>query len=108
MDQLKNLFTPYSITNIIIGQAKANFSPEGTTESINDIWDGDVCLGYVTNKPFRKQINGGYKFALTSGREVTKDQKHNPAYTEIVATDYYSLQLLLPEAWYCFKNAFAN
>lgn len=108
MDQLKQLFAPYGITNIQLGQAKANFAPEGTTESISDIWGNDVALGYVTDRPGLKQINGGYKFSLKDGRKVEKEAKFNPNYTEIVVNDYYSYQLLLPEAWYCFKSAFAN
>lgn len=108
MEQLKQLFAPYGIENIYLGQAKANFAPEGTASNISDIWGLDVALGYVTNRPGLKQINGGYKFSLTNGRQVEKDQKFNPNYTEIVAKDYYSFQLLLPEAWYCFKNAFAS
>ena len=31
----------------------------------------DVLLAYVTDRPGRKQINGGYKFQLENSREVT-------------------------------------
>lgn len=108
MEQLKQLFAPYGIENIFLGQAKANFAPEGTASSISDIWGLDVSLGYVTPRPGIKQINGGYKFSLNEGRKVEKDLKFNPNYTELVVSDYYTYQLLLPEAWYCFKNAFAS
>lgn len=108
MEQLKQLFAPYGIRDIYLGQARANFAAEGLTEDIDEIWGGDVLFGFVTDKPGRKQINGGYKFALENGRQVTKDVKHNPNYTEIVVTDYYNYELLLPEAWYVLKDAFAE
>lgn len=109
MEQLKQLFGPYGITNIFIGQAQYNVNPEGTTASISQIWGGDVAFGYVTDRPARKAINGGYKFTLEGDmgtRKVTKDEKHNPNYTEIVVAETYNFQLLMPEAWYVYKGAF--
>lgn len=108
LDQLKQLLGGFGITNVLIGEARANIAAEGLTEDINEIWGADVVLAYVTAKPGRKEINGGYKFSLEDGRKVTKAQIHNPEYTEIVVTDYYNYELLLPEAFYTFTDAFAD
>ncbi|WP_064257393.1 hypothetical protein [Rhodococcus sp. HS-D2] len=108
LDQLKQLLGGFGITNVLIGQARANLAAEGLTEDINEIWGSDVLLAYVTPKPSRKEINGGYKFTLENGRKVRKNQIFDPEYTKIVVEDYYNYELLLPEAFYTFKNAFAD
>lgn len=71
-------------------------------------WGDDVLFGYVTDKPGRKQLNGGYKFQLKDARETTKEHFNNPAHTEIVVTDYYNYEMLMPDAWYLLKDAFAT
>lgn len=108
MEQIKILLGGFGITNILVGQAQANVAAEGLTADINEIWGADVVLAYVTPKPALKEINGGYKFSLTNGRKVKKDQIFDPEYTKIVVEDYYNVEVLLPEAFYTFTDAFAN
>lgn len=107
MEQLLQLFGPFGIKNIFIGQAQANLNPEGTAEDIQNIWGRDVLVGYVTDKPARKTINGGYTFVLDGRREVTKNQLQDPDATKIVVTDYRSQELLVADAWYLLKDAVA-
>lgn len=106
-DQLLSVFAPFGIKNILIGKAKADFAVEGQTASPQRLWSKDVLLAYVTDKPGRKVINGGYKFQLENSREVTKEFINDPPKTEIIVRDYYNYQLLLPEAYYLIKGAFA-
>lgn len=108
MEQIKTLLGGFGIEKILVGQASANIAAEGLTADVNEVWGTDVILAYVTPKPGLKEINGGYRFSLTNGRKVTKDYIHNPEYTEIVVTDYYNIEVLLQEAYYTFKNAFAD
>ena len=105
---LLGVFAPFGFKQILIGKAKANLGKEGLADDIQRLWSGDVLLAYVTDRPGRKQINGGYKFQLENSREVTKEYINNPPKTEIVVRDYYNYQLLLPEAYYLIKNAFAS
>ncbi|NQD39977.1 hypothetical protein [Glutamicibacter halophytocola] len=106
-EQLLQLFGPFGIKNIFIGQASANMSPEGVDEDIQGIWGRDVLVGYVTDRPTRKTINGGYTFVLEGRREVTKNELQDPDATKIVATDYRSQELMIADAWYLLKDAVA-
>ncbi|MBV1778686.1 hypothetical protein KRR55_06110 [Paeniglutamicibacter sp. ABSL32-1] len=108
LEQLKQLFGPFGITNIYIGQARANLAPEGLDEDIQNIWGNDVLFGFVTPKPGRKQLNGGYKFVLTDGRKATKEQLSDPDHTKIVVKDRYNYEMLMNDAWYLLKDAFAT
>lgn len=106
-DMLLSVFAPFGIEKILVGKAKANFATEGQTENDQRLWQHDVLLAYVTDRPGRKEVNGGYKFQLENAREVTKEAINNPPKTEIVVRDYYNYQFLLPEAYYLIKSAFA-
>lgn len=108
LEQIKTLLGGFGISKILVGQAQANFAVEGLASDVNEVWGTDVVLAYVTDRPGLKEINGGYRFELTAGRKVTKNYVHNPEYTEIVVTDYYNVEVLLSEAYYTFKNAFAD
>ncbi|MFB6518585.1 hypothetical protein [Streptomyces sp. NPDC056401] len=99
------LMAPYGITKLFIGKAKENTGKEGLADAVSTVWGGDFLLGYVTDRPGRKQVNGGYKFRLENGRQVTKEVKNNPPVTEIVNTDYYDHVLMNDECWYLIKNA---
>lgn len=106
-DQLLNLFRPYGIENLFVGDARYDTSVEGLAQTFAPVWGKDVVLAYVTPRPGLKEINGGYKFQLDGGRFVTREEKKNPLLTEIVAHDYYNYQILMPEAFYLIKNAVA-
>ena len=106
-DQLLSVVGQFGIQQILIGRARGNTAPEGTTENVQRLWSKDVLFAYVTDTPGRKQINGGYKFQLENGREVTNEQINDPPMNEIIVRDYYNYQLLMPEAYYLVKSAFA-
>ena len=106
-DQLLSVVGQFGIQQILIGRARGNTAPEGTTENVQRLWSKDVLFAYVTDTPGRKQINGGYKFQLENGREVTNEQINDPPMNEIIVRDYNNYQLLMPEAYYLVKSAFA-
>lgn len=101
------LLAPYGITKMYVANAKENTGGEGLADSVSGVWNKHAWLGYVTDKPGMKQVNGGYKFALENGRSVTKEYKNNPPVTEVVNTDYYEHILLNDTCYYLFKNAIA-
>ena len=101
------LLEPYGIKNMHIGQARENTGKEGLADNIESVWGRNFWLGYVTDRPGRKRVNGGYKFRLENARRVTKEQKNNPPVTEIVNTDFYGHFLLSTECFYLIKNAVA-
>lgn len=101
------ILAPYGITKLHIGKAKENTAKEGLADSISSVWGKNFWLGYVTDRPGRKRVNGGYKFRLENGREVTREEKANPRVTELVNTDYYGHFLLSDECFYLIKNAVA-
>lgn len=106
-EALMSVLSQFGIERVLIGKAKANLAPEGTTPNIQRLWQHNVLLAYVTDRPGRKVVNGGYKFQLENAREVTKEYINNPPKTELVVRDFYNYQLLLPEAYYLIQNAFA-
>lgn len=63
-----SLLAPYGIKKLLIGKAKENTGKEGLADSIGSVWGKNVILAYVTDKPGRKKVNGGYKFRLKNGR----------------------------------------
>lgn len=101
------LFAPYGITKIAIGKAAENTAVEGQTDTLGAVWGKHAWLGYVTDRPGRKEVNGGYKFRLQDGREVTKEAQNNPPGTEVVNRDYYDHILLNEECFYLLKNVVA-
>jgi hypothetical protein len=108
-EALISVFAPFGIKKILIGKAKADFATEGqATRDIRRVWGNDVLLAYVTDRPARKTVNGGYKFQLANSREVTKEYFNNPPKTEIVVRDFYKNALLSTDAFYLLKNAFAS
>lgn len=104
---LLSLFAPFGIERIFVGRAMQNTANEGQTAAFGSVWGKNAWLGYVTNRPGRKEFNGGYKFRREDSREVTREPKANPAGTEIVARDHYDHIILNTEAFYLIKNAVA-
>lgn len=102
------LFRPFGITRIVVGRAQANTGKEGVgADTFSSVWGKNAWLGYVTPRPGRKEINGGYKFRLENSREVTKEQLKNPPVTEIVVRDQYDHIIMNTECFYLLKNAVA-
>lgn len=106
-DNLLEILDEYGITKLHVGNAKENTGKEGLADSISSVWGKNFWLGYVTDRPGRKRVNGGYKFRLKNGREVSRENKNNPRGTELVNTDYYGHFLLSAECFYLIKNAVA-
>lgn len=98
---------PYGINKVFIGRAQENSGGDGITDTFATIWGKHFWLGYVTDNPALKQVNGGYKFRQSDARAVTKEVKNNPPVTEIVNTDYYEHILLNNTCFYLIKNAIA-
>ena len=102
-----SLLAPYGITKLLIGKAKENSGKEGLADVVGSVWGKNVILAFVQPKPGRKKVNGGYKFQLEKGAEVTREAKANPNGTELVNTDYYGHFLLSADCFYLIKNATA-
>lgn len=99
------LLSPFGITKLYVGKAKENTAAEGQTDATGYVWGNHFWLGYVTDRPGRKQVNGGYKFRLQDGRQVTKEYKNDPQHTHLVNTDYYDHVLMSDECFYLVKDA---
>jgi hypothetical protein len=107
-EKFLQLMAPYGIEKLYVGRAKRLTSNEGQPDgSFSDVWGKNVILSYTTNQPGRKEINGAYKFRLTDGRSVTKEQKLNPVHTELVNTDYYDNVIMNASLFYLIKNVVA-
>lgn len=101
------LFRPFGIERIVVGRAQSNTGKEGVSDAFSSVWGKNAWLGYVTPRPGRKELNGGYKFRLENAREVTKEAMNNPPGTEIVVRDQYDHIIMNTECFYLIKNAVA-
>jgi hypothetical protein len=101
------LFAPYGINKIFVGKVSENTAVEGDSDSLSAVWGKHAWLGYVTDQPGLREVNGGYKFQLNGGRETTRETFNNPPGDEVVVRDYYSYEILNPECFYLIKNAVA-
>lgn len=98
---------PYGIKKVYIGKAQENTGGDGASDTFATIWGKNFWLGYITDQPGLKQVNGGYHFRQQDARQVTKEYKNNPPVTEIVNTDYYEDILLNDTCFYLIKNVIA-
>jgi hypothetical protein len=101
------LFAPYGITKILIGKVSENTAYEGQTDSLSAVWGKHAWLAYITNRPGLKEVNGGYRFTLTNGRETTRETMNNPAGDEVLVRDYYDYELLNAGCFYRITNVVA-
>ena len=92
------------LTEKTIKKVSENTAAQGQSDSLSAVWGKHAWLGYVTDTPGRKQVNGGYKFQLEGGRETTRESFNNPPGDEIVNRDYYGHFLLNPECFYLMKT----
>lgn len=102
-----NLFAPLGIQNLYIGRCRYNTAAEGQTASLSPVWGKHAWLGYITQNPGVQQINGGYKFRMRNGRQVTREEKSNPRGAEIINYDWYEYIMLNAANYYVIKNAIA-
>jgi hypothetical protein len=101
------LFTPYGISKIVIGKVSENTAKEGQTDTLAPVWGKNAWLGYVTDKPGLREVNGGYKFQLDNARMTTNEAHSNPRGNEIVNYDYYDYELINSTLWYLMQNVVA-
>lgn len=106
-EAILTLFRPFGIDRIVVGRAVANTGKEGVSDTFTSVWGKNAWLGYVTNKPGRKTINGGYKFRLQDGREATREYMNNPAGAEVLVRDQYDHVIMETDCFYLIKNAVA-
>jgi len=106
-EQFLKLLAPYGIEKLYIAKSTYNTAAEGQTASMGRVWGKHFWIGYVTDTPGQQQINGGYKFRLDGARKVTREQKNNPAGSEIVNGDTYDYLLLSSDVYFMLQNVIA-
>lgn len=101
------LMAPYGITKLLIGKAQRDSSVEGQTATMASLWGKDVIIGYVTDTPGLRTVNGGYTLRLRNGKYVDRYDSWDPKGTWIRNNDYYDQMLFASELYYLIKNAVA-
>lgn len=104
---MKTLLAPLGIKNIFVGSATENTAAEGQTATFGDVWGKNLWLQYLTDRPSRKELNGGYKFRRQDAREVTREPMNNPPGTEIIVRDHYDHIILNTDCFYLIKDVVA-
>lgn len=98
------LMAPYGIKKLHIADVRYNSAKEGQTEVYTDVWDNNFWIGYITDTPGQKEINGGYKFTLRDSRKVTREFSNNPPGNELVNWDNYDHILLSSDVYYMIED----
>lgn len=101
------LMAPYGITKLFVGKVQKNTGVEGQSDSLTSVWGKDCLLGYVTDTPGLRQVNGGYTLRLKGGKYVDRQDLFDPKGSEIRNNDYYDQMLFAAECFYLIKNAVA-
>jgi hypothetical protein len=107
LEMMKTLFGQFGISNILVSSAVYDSAAEGLTGTPTFIWGKNVLLAYVTPQPGLRTVNGAYLFTLQNGRYVDTWYEQGKKTKWIRNNDYYTAQLVGPEAFYLIKNAVA-
>lgn len=102
------LMAPYGIQKLFIGKVQKNTGVEGQTDALSSVWGKDCLLGYVTDAPGLREVNGGYTLRLNKGKYVDKKDEFDPKGSWVRNNDYYDQMLFAPEVFYLIKNAVAQ
>lgn len=107
-DMMLDLFKQYGIRRLLIADAVYDTAAEGLTATNDFIWGPHCWLAYITPTPGLRTVNGMYNFTLENGRYVDSwfDQSRKTKW--IRNNDYYVPQVVGPEAFFLFQNAFAT
>lgn len=107
-EMMLKLLEQFGIRDIIISDAVYDTAAEGLAAANDFIWGAHAWLGYITPKPGLRTVNGAYTFTLENGRYVDSwfDQSRKTKW--IRNNDYYIPQVVGPEAFFFFQNAFAS
>lgn len=101
------LFGQFGIKNILVADAVYDTAAEGLPASNDYIWGNHAVLAYITPKPGLRTVNGAYTFTLDQGKYVDSWFEQGKKTKWIRNNDYYVPQIVGPEAFYLFQNAFA-
>lgn len=107
LEMMQNLFGQFGVKQIWVSSAVVDSAAEGLTASNSFIWGKSVWLGFVNPNPGLRQVNGAYLFTLQNGRYVDTWYDQGKKTKWIRNNDYYTAQLVGPEAFYLIKNAVA-
>lgn len=101
------LLAPYGITKLFVGKVQKNTAAKGQTATLGSVWGKHFWLGYVTDTPGLREVNGGYTLRLNNGKYVDRHDLFDPKGSEIRNNDYFDQMLFAAEVFYLIKNAVA-
>lgn len=101
------LFSNSGITNVYIGKAVYDSSTEGGTSSLGFIWGKNLWVGYVTESPGLKTVNGFYTFYIPQKRYVDTWNDQDRKTLWVRTNDYYDQFLVGPETIYMLTSVVA-
>lgn len=108
LEMMQTLFAQFGIRRILVSSAVYDTAAEGLTASNSYVWGNHAWLAYITPTPGLRTVNGAYTFTLDNGRYVDSWFEQKKKTKWIRNNDYYIPQIVGPEAFYFFQNAFAS
>ena len=106
-EMLTNLFAGSGITKTIVAKSVYDSAPEGGTASDGYIWGKNLWLGYVTEQPGLKAVNGFYTFYIPQKRYVDTWNDQDRKTIWVRTNDYYDQFIVGPETIYMIQGAVA-
>ena len=103
-----SLFAPSGITKVVVGRAIYDSAAEGVAESAGFIWGNNLWVGYVTDSPGLRTVNGFYTFYIPQKRYVDTYNDQDRKTLWVRTNDYYDQYLVGPETIYMVQNAVAG
>jgi hypothetical protein len=107
LEMMTQLFGQFGVKRILVSSAVVDNAGEGLAASNGYIWGNHCWLAYITPTPGLRTVNGAYTFTLDNGRYVDSWFEQKKKTKWIRNNDYYVPQVVGPEAFYFFQNAFA-
>lgn len=107
IEMFRSLFASSDIANVYVGKAIYDNSVEGATASNGFVWGKNLWVGYVTDQPSLKTVNGFYTFYIPAKRYVDTWNDQDRKTIWVRTNDYYDQFLVGPETIYMLQNCVA-
>lgn len=107
MESFTDLFSASGIVKTIVGTAIVDTAADNLTATNGFVWGKNLWVGYVTQSPGLKEVNGFYTFFIPGKRYVDTWNDQDRKTIWVRTNDYYDQFLVGPETIYMLQAVVA-